>query len=42
MENVADQLDIAKGGTAQPQQPSHQRLRRIEGRAGKRTKAGDE
>ena len=42
MENVADQLDIAKGGTAQPQQPRHQRLCRIEGRAGKRTEAGDE
>ena len=40
--DVAGQLDIVEGRAAQPQQPRHQRLRRIVGRAGKRAEAGDE
>jgi hypothetical protein len=41
VENVADQFDIAERGAAQPQQPRHQRRRRIERRAGKRAETGD-
>jgi len=40
--NVTGEFDIAQGGTAQAQQPRHQRLRRIKGRAGKRAEAGNE
>src|SRR5450631_1337983 len=42
MENVAGQLDVVECRTAQPCQPRHQRLGRIEGSAGKRAEAGDE
>ena len=35
--DVARQFDVVERRTAQSQQPRHQRLRRIEGRAGKRT-----
>ena len=40
--DVARQFDVAERGAAQPHQPSHQRLRRVKGRSGKRAEAGDE
>jgi hypothetical protein len=41
-EDVSRQFDIVESRATQPQQPRHQRLRRIKGRTGKSSEAGNE